>query len=144
MSNYEWTEDQALEALGSVVTEVGSDFTYPHEWKEGDGSCLYVRIDPVTLEEQPACLFGQMFVRLGVPVTVLKHYEHRAVSVVFADLTRTTHYIDGSETTATNWPDDHPWKRFGMLMDQGQDDQDNGAPWGVVVEKIETSMRVPS
>ena len=140
---FEWTAEQVRTALHEVVEEVGEDWTYPNEWRDGwdpeapddtdTSQCLYIRVD----EEQgrvPACVWGRVFVRLGADPWMLQHCEGMPASDVYLTLTGRPHLVAAADRAT------EPDAALLHAMNESQQLADFGARSGMVEEKFNDAL----
>lgn len=106
---------RVAEALDAAVAEVGADFVYPRTgtWRR-NGLCVYAREVEGVL--RPACLVGQVLVRLGVSLEELEAAGSQGFDMDEAGYLFPEAVNDEDLVTA---------------LSVAQDYQDEGQSWGV-------------
>lgn len=120
------TPTEALDTLRAVVSG-HEDYVYaaPAHQVQPGASCFYVHHNTETGEKSPGCVVGHVLNRLGVSLDTLMGYEGTRADQVIQDLTR-------EDLQPTPRPHVTYLRR---LLDQAQQCQDNGAPWGDALER---------
>jgi hypothetical protein len=104
-----WTVRQAL---ADVITEKGDDYVYPN----AGGTCFY------RVGDQPSCVWGHVFDRLGVDPEFVGGFEGRAVRLPLESLGIT----DGELKDAA---------------DAVQQAQDEGAEYGELLSYFDSAFK---
>jgi hypothetical protein len=69
------------------MAHAASDFMYrPPRAANGLGDAQYLRFDKATNTYEPDCLFGHVFLALGVPAYEIRRFEGQTVDVILTQL----------------------------------------------------------
>lgn len=107
----------AMRLLEEVVAAKGEDYVYVP--RSSDGACTYLH------GRKPGCIVGHVLIRHGVPVEVIRKWEDRSADSLY--------HGGGLPNAATLTPlTDEP---TAVILQQAQEIQDQGKPWGEALLK---------
>ena len=122
----ELTAEKAHELMREAVAEKGEDYVY--ESPLASGECAYLTYaDPEVPQEDPtgpSCIVGQVLVRVGVPLEILRGAEGFRPAKALAELADRGVIVDCPA-------------RVVSALNHAQIDQDTGKSWGEALRTFE-------